>query len=107
MNIIPNVNRLLLKLNDVDSENTKSAGGLLLPSKAAVNKNFCTVLAVSDKLYDPEGEIVDSFVVGDTVIIGEYAGVRFTYENQELIMIEYTQVLGKFDINLDSEPELL
>lgn len=103
MNIIPNVNRLLLKLNEVDTENSKSAGGLLLPSKSVANKNFCTVLAVSDRCYDPEGHIVDNYFVGDTVIIGEYAGVRFTHENQELIMIEHTQVLGKLNSNPDAE----
>lgn len=103
MNIIPNVNRLLLELKEVDTENATSAGGLLLPSTSVVNKNICTVLAVGPKLYDPEGEIVDTFAVGDTVLIGEHAGVRFTYDKKDYIMIDHNQVLGKIDYNVDAD----
>jgi len=97
MNIIPNINKVLLQLNTVDSENTKSSGGILLPSTAAKNKNICTVLAVGPRLYDPEGQIVDTYATNDTVYIGEHAGVRFIQDNQELIMIDHLQILGRLE----------
>ena len=97
MNIIPNTNRLLLELVKVDTENTKSAGGLLLPSKAVENKNICKVLAVADRYYLLDGVSADYYVyrIDDTVVIGEYAGVRFTYQNKEYIVIEKKDILAQ------------
>lgn len=103
-NILPNINKVLLpNINKVllilekNSENVVSTGGLFLPTRPSENKNRCRVLEVGPKLYDPEGEIVDPFKPGDIVFIGEFAGVRFEHDNQEFIMIDHGQILGKLN----------
>jgi chaperonin GroES len=76
-------------------EETKTAGGIVLPDSAAEKPSRGEVLAVGPgKLLD-NGEIrASGLKAGDKVIFGQYAGSTVKVDGEELLVLSETEIFG-------------
>ena len=92
MKIRPLHDRVLIRRED---EETKSAGGIVLPGKAAEKPSRGEVLAVGKGRLDEDGDVIPMDVkVGDKVIFGQYAGNTVKIDGEELLIMSETEILG-------------
>jgi chaperonin GroES len=72
---------------------TKSAGGLLLPTASKVNEGV--VLAVGAGVRNNVGDFLPlSVAVGQKVLLPEFGGVRLNFEDKEATLFRYDEILG-------------
>ncbi len=76
-------------------EETKTAGGIVLPDSAAEKPSQGEVLAIGP------GKILDSgdvraldVKVGDKVLFGQYAGSTVKVDGEELLILGETEIFG-------------
>ena len=76
-------------------EETKTAGGIVLPDTAAEKPQQGEVLAVGPgKLLD-NGDVRSLDVkVGDKVIFGQYAGSTVKIDGEELLILAESEIFG-------------
>ena len=76
-------------------EETKTAGGIVLPDSAAEKPSRGEVLAVGPgKLLD-SGEVrAPGLKAGDKVIFGQYAGSTVKIDGEELLILSETEIFG-------------
>ncbi len=90
MNIKPIGERVLLKPK---KEEEKTKGGIYIPESAKENKKEGEVLAV--------GTLKDGKEIplkkGDRVLYGGYSSDEFEIDNEKFIIVEYKDILGKFE----------
>ena len=90
MNIKPIGERVLLKPK---KEEAKTKGGIYIPESAKENKKEGEVLAV--------GTLKDGKEIplkkGDRVLYGGYSSDEFEIDNEKFIIVEYKDILGKFE----------
>ena len=90
MNIKPIGERVLLKPK---KEEEKTKGGIYIPESAKENKKEGEVLAV--------GALKDGKEIplkkGDRVLYGGYSSDEFEIDNEKFIIVEYKDILGKFE----------
>ncbi len=92
MKIRPLYDRVVVRRKE---EETKTAGGIVLPGSAKEKPNQGEVVAVGQgKLLD-NGELRPvSLKVGDQVIFGQYSGNNIKIDGEELIMLTETEIFG-------------
>jgi chaperonin GroES len=92
MKIRPLYDRIVVRRKE---EETKSAGGIVLPGSAKEKPNQGEVVAVGQgKLLD-NGELRPvSLKVGDQVIFGQYSGNNIKVDGDELIILAETEIFG-------------
>ncbi len=92
MKIRPLYDRIVVRRKE---EETKSAGGIVLPGSAKEKPNQGEVIAVGHgKLLD-NGEVRPvSVKVGDQVIFGQYSGNNIKVDGEELIILAETEIFG-------------
>jgi chaperonin GroES len=92
MKIRPLYDRIVVRRKE---EETKTAGGIVLPGSAKEKPNQGEVIAVGQgKLLD-NGELRPvSLKVGDQVIFGQYSGNNIKIDGEELIMLSETEIFG-------------
>ncbi|MBS3142795.1 co-chaperone GroES [Candidatus Woesearchaeota archaeon] len=90
MNIKPIGERVLLKPK---KEEEKTKGGIYIPESVKENKKEGEVLAV--------GALKDGKEIplkkGDRVLYGGYSSDEFEIDNEKFIIVEYKDILGKFE----------
>jgi len=90
MNIKPIGERVLLKPK---KEEEKTKGGIYIPESVKENKKEGEVLAV--------GTLKDGKEIplkkGDRVLYGGYSSDEFEIDNEKFIIVEYKDILGKFE----------
>jgi chaperonin GroES len=93
MNIRPLQDRIVVRRKE---EETKTAGGILLPGAATEKPSQGEVLAVGKGRTLNSGEVVPvDVVVGDTVLFGKYAGANtITLDGEELLVLNEADVFG-------------
>ena len=92
MNIRPLHDRVVIRRED---EETKSAGGIVLPGKAAEKPSRGEVLAVGKGKINDNGDVRPLDVkIGDKVIFGQYAGSTVKIDGEELLVMSETELLG-------------
>jgi chaperonin GroES len=93
MNIRPLQDRIVVRRKE---EETKTAGGILLPGAATEKPSQGEVLAVGKGRTLNSGEVVPvDVVVGDTVLFGKYAGANtITVDGEELLVLNEADVFG-------------
>jgi chaperonin GroES len=93
MNIKPMQDRLLVK---PANEELKTASGIIVPDTAAKEKPMRgEVLAAGPGKLSKEGvRIPMDIKVGDKVLYGKYAGTEFKLEDDDLLIIEQSDVLA-------------
>ena len=92
MNIRPLQDRVVVKRKE---EETTSAGGIVLPGSATEKPSEGVVVAVGPGRQLDNGEIrpID-MKVGDTVIFGKYASNTFKLEEDELLILNESEIFG-------------
>jgi len=92
MKIRPLYDRIVVRRKE---EETKTAGGIVLPGSAKEKPNQGEVIAVGQgKLLD-NGELRPvSVKVGDQVVFGQYSGNNIKVDGEELIILSETDIFG-------------
>jgi len=92
MKIRPLHDRVVIRREE---QETKTAGGIVLPGSAAEKPSQGEVLAVGKGLITEAGEIRPLDVkVGDKVLFGQYAGSTVKVDGEELLIMKETDLLG-------------
>jgi chaperonin GroES len=92
MNIRPLQDRIIVKRIE---EETKTAGGLIIPDSAKEKPQMGMVIAAGNGKKTEEGKILALDVkVGDKVLFGKYAGTEIKVEGQEYLMMREDDILG-------------
>ena len=92
MGIRPLHDRVVIRRTE---EETKSAGGIVIPDSATEKPSQGEVLAVGPgkKLDSGSVQSVD-LKVGDKVLFGQYAGSTAKLDGEELLIMSETEVFG-------------
>jgi len=92
MNIRPLHDRIIVERLE---EETKTAGGLIIPDTAKEKPQQGKVIAVGKGKKTEDGKILPLDVkVGDKILFGKYAGTEIKIEGQEFLMMREDDVLG-------------
>ena len=92
MNIRPLQDRVVVKRTE---EETKSAGGIVIPGSAAEKPSQGEVIAVGPgkKLENGSIQPVD-LKAGDRVLFGQYAGSTVKLDGEEYLIMSESEVFG-------------
>ncbi len=92
MNIRPLHDRVLVRRQE---EETKTAGGIVLPGSAAEKPSRGEVVAAGKGKVNEKGELRPIDVkVGDKVIFGQYAGSTVKVDGEELLIMSENEILA-------------
>jgi len=92
MKVRPLSDRILVKRS---VEETKTAGGILIPDNAKEKPVEGTVVAVGNGKVLPSGTVRSLEVkAGDTVLFGKYSGTEVKVDGVEHIILREDDVLG-------------
>ena len=76
-------------------ENTKTAGGIIIPDTAKEKPSQGEVVAVGPGARDEAGNLVALDVkVGDTVLFGKWSGTEITLDGEELLIMKESDIMG-------------
>ena len=92
MNIRPLQDRVVVRRTE---EETKSAGGIVLPGSATEKPSQGEVLAVGPGKKAEDGSVsaVD-LKVGDKILFGQYSGSAVKIDGEELLIMNESEVFG-------------
>jgi chaperonin GroES len=92
MKIRPLQDRVVVKRKE---EETKSAGGIVIPGSAAEKPSQGVVVAIGPGRYMEDGSVrkVD-LKVGDKVIFGKYASNTIKVDDEELLILAEGEIYG-------------
>lgn len=83
-------------LVEVDVEESKTAGGILLPDTAQKKSQKGTVIAIgSGKVLDNGERLPFEVAVGDRVIFAKYSGVDIEEGGKKFLLLSERDILGK------------
>lgn len=92
MNIRPLHDRVVVRREE---EETKSAGGIVLPGSAAEKPSQGEVLAVGNGRILEGGDVRALDVkVGDKVVFSQYGGTTVKIDGEELLIMSESDILG-------------
>jgi len=92
MNIRPLHDRIIVERVE---EETKTAGGLIIPDTAKEKPQQGKVIAVGKGKVTEDGKLLGMDVkVGDRILFGKYAGTEIKIEGKEYLMMREDDVLG-------------
>ncbi len=92
MKIRPLGDRVVVKRVE---EETKTAGGIVLPGSAAEKPSQGKVLAVGKGRTLDNGQVKELDVkVGDKVLFGQYSGSTVKIDGEELLIMSESEIFG-------------
>lgn len=92
MNIKPLADRLVARRIEEDS---KTAGGIIIPDTAQEKPQRAEVLAVGAGARNVNGDIIPMDVkVGDTVLFTKWGGNEVKLDGEELLILKESDVIG-------------
>ena len=92
MNIRPLQDRVVVKRKE---EETKTAGGIVLPGSAAEKPSQGVVVAVGPgRLLDNGSVRAIDLKVGDKVLFGKYASNTVKIDDEELLILGESEIFG-------------
>ncbi len=92
MNIRPLHDRVVVRRKE---EETKSAGGIVLPGKSAEKPSQGEVVAVGTGRILDNGDVRPLAVkAGDTVVFGQYSGSTVKIDGEELLIMAESEIFG-------------
>ncbi|MBQ2754061.1 MAG: co-chaperone GroES [Clostridia bacterium] len=94
MTIKPLGDKVVIKMIE-NEETTKS--GIVLPGSAKEKPQLAEVVAVGPGGNIDGKEVVMEVVVGDKVIISQYAGKEVKFDDAEYIIIRQSDILAKVE----------
>lgn len=78
-----------------EEEETKTAGGIVLPGSATEKPSRGEVIAVGNGRILDNGEVrMLDVKVGDKVIFGQYGGNNIKIDGEELLILSESEILG-------------
>ena len=76
-------------------EDTKSAGGIIIPDTAQEKPMQGKVIAVGSGARNEQGKVVPLDVKkGDTVLFGKWSGTEVTIDGEELLIMKESDIMG-------------
>src|SRR5215212_7131446 len=76
-------------------EDTKTAGGIIIPDTAKEKPQQGEVLAVGPGARNEQGEIAALDVqVGDRILFGKWSGTEVKIDGQELLIMKESDIMG-------------
>ena len=93
MPLHPTPGKVIVK---VDPEEEKTSGGLYIPGTAIGVGNLATVVAANSQAWEDTHGVLRTPIVhkDDRVVIGQYAGVKVTYLNEEYVVLNQHEILA-------------
>lgn len=92
MTVKPLQDRVLVKRLD---ENTKTAGGIIIPDTAKEKPSEGIVEAIGPGMVTPEGKVIPMSVkVGDKVLFGKWAGTEIKVNGEDRLIIKEPEILA-------------
>ena len=92
MNIRPLHDRVVVKR---EPQETKSAGGIVIPDTASEKPTFGKVIAVGQgKVLDNGQTRAPDVKVGDRVLFGKYSGTEVKVNNEEFVVMREDDVMA-------------
>ncbi|MDA1100891.1 MAG: co-chaperone GroES [Proteobacteria bacterium] len=92
MKLRPLNDRVLIKRAD---EDTKTAGGIIIPDTAQEKPMQGIVMGVGPGTRDENGERVSPEVqTGDRVLFGKWSGTEVTLDGQELLIMNESDIMA-------------
>jgi len=92
MAIRPLYDRILVRRED---EETKTAGGIVLPDSAQEKPMQGKVIAVGKGKIQADGSVLKLDVkVNDTILFGKYSGTEIKIKGEELIIMREDDILA-------------
>ena len=92
MKIRPLHDRVLVKRVE---EETKTAGGIIIPDSAKEKPTKGEIVAVGAGARDESGKVVPLDVKeGDTILFAKWGGTEVEVEGQELLIMKESDILG-------------
>lgn len=92
MNIRPLADRLVVRRIE---EDTKTAGGIIIPDTAKEKPQRAEVLAVGPGARDANGNVIAMDVkVGDVVLFTKWGGSEVKIDGEELLILKESDVIG-------------
>jgi chaperonin GroES len=92
MKIRPLHDRVVVRRKE---EETKTAGGIVLPGKSAEKPSQGEVVAVGTGRILDSGDVRPLAVkAGDTVVFGQYAGSTVKIDGEELLIMSENEIFG-------------
>ena len=83
-------------LVEVDVEESKTAGGILLPDTAQKKSQKGTVIAIgSGKVLDNGERLPFEVAVGDRVLFAKYSGVDIEEGGKKFLLLSERDIIGK------------
>jgi chaperonin GroES len=77
------------------AEDTKTAGGIIIPDTAKEKPSEGEIVAVGAGARDESGAIVALDVrVGDLVLFGKWGGTEITLDGEELLIMKESDIMG-------------
>ena len=85
-------------LVEVDVEESKTAGGILLPDTAQKKSQKGTVIAIgSGKVLDNGERLPFEVAVGDRVLFAKYSGVDIEEGGKKFLLLSERDILGQLE----------
>ena len=79
-------------------EDTKTAGGIIIPDTAKQKPMQGEVVAVGPGARDETGKVVPlELKAGDRVLFGKWSGTEVTIDGKELLIMKESDILGVLD----------
>lgn len=76
-------------------EDTKTAGGIIIPDSAQEKPSTGEVVAVGNGIKDDKGEVTPLDVkAGDKVIFGKWSGTEVKIDGEDLLIMKESDILG-------------
>jgi chaperonin GroES len=76
-------------------EDTKTAGGIIIPDSATEKPSQGTVVSVGAGARGEDGKVVALDVkAGDTVIFGKWSGTEVKIDGEELLIMKESDIMG-------------
>lgn len=95
MNIRPLADRLVVERVE---EDTKTAGGIIIPDTAKEKPQKAKVLAVGPGARDKDGKYIPMDVkVGEIVLFAKWGGSEVKIDGKEYLILKETDVIGVVD----------
>jgi chaperonin GroES len=94
MSIRPLGDRVVVKPQAAEE---KTASGLYIPDTAKEKPQRGTVVAVGPGRFENGAKIDMTVKEGDTVLYGKYAGTEITIDDQDVLIVRESDILGVID----------
>jgi chaperonin GroES len=101
MTFRPLHDRVVVKRIDAEE---KSSGGIIIPDSAKEKPSQGEIVAVGPGGRDEAGKLIPiDLKVGDRVLFGKWSGTEVKIDNQDLLIMKESDIMGVLDVPAGSK----